>query len=310
MLSIVWPCPAKESAVNNAAAMPAQGFRVLEFQKKIGKLSIIHPGEDLGAKKIKTTPFGFAEGAVRVKGGTQLQLEGNQELVENPALLSALPPDAFACMRLHGLEADDRTAEALSRFTGLRRLELSETEITDAGVARLAPLKHLEGLFLSACRMKGKTLGKLQPMPKLRWLQISKNEIDPATLKALAGFPSLTVLRLDQTRIQNKDLVHLSGLKNLNYLYLGGNHLVSSRGLPYLMALKKLESIDLEDTAVDAAGLVQLKKMPFLKRIYLPDRLTQSDVAYLEKSVPGKLWVLPAFTIDRKDAETIFAPLH
>ncbi|HSG95396.1 MAG TPA: c-type cytochrome domain-containing protein, partial [Afifellaceae bacterium] len=80
--------------------------------------------------------------------------------------------------------ADDAAAR-LARFTSLRRLNLSQTAVTDAFLENLAGLANLESLNLYGTQVTPAVLASLQRLPALNTLYIGETAIDAAQAVAV-----------------------------------------------------------------------------------------------------------------------------
>jgi Leucine-rich repeat (LRR) protein len=102
-------------------------------------------------------------------------------------------------IRLDHTPVHDADLDQLDGLEGnLRRINLSRTDITDAGLARIAA------------------------MPKLIQLRLASNQITDAGLQHLNQLKDLRHLHLIDTPITDAGLDHLHSLKSLESLYLDG----------------------------------------------------------------------------------------
>jgi len=99
----------------------------------------------------------------------------------------------------------------------LASLYISRTDITDAGLKALLPLKNLEDLNLTETRVDGTGLPALRSLP-IRSFRLSRTPLDPGTLGSLADFPHLRALDISGTRLTDDDLPVLDSLSHLVYL--------------------------------------------------------------------------------------------
>src|SRR5713226_1401568 len=113
-------------------------------------------------------------------------------------------------------------------------LDLSGTQVTDAGLKDLAGLKSLQMLNLYYA-----------------------SRITDAGLKELAGLKNLQTLYLGFTKVTDAGLKELAGLKSLQSLYLGDTK-VTDTGLKELAELKSLQLLKLSFAQVTDAGLKDL----------------------------------------------------
>ncbi len=151
----------------------------------------------------------------------------------------------------------------LKSLTKLSDLDLSYTDVTDAGLA------HLKGLT------------------KLTALDLSGTQVSSAGLKHLEGLSNLTAIDLGGTRVTDAGLVHLKGLTNLTKLQLAQTR-VSDAGLVHLRGLTNLSELVLRFTPVTVAGLVYLKGMTRLSVLDLyATYVTDDDVKELQQALPS-----------------------
>jgi len=157
------------------------------------------------------------------------------------------------------LDANDEF-EAIANLTGLEKLHfslhfLTNINVQDKGLARLAKLTHLKELRLAQTKVKGRTLA---PFVELRYLDVSYTPFDDEGLAGLSGMTQLSKLYLRDTFVTDEGLKHISGLRNLTELDLYGAR-VSDAGLVYLKNLTALRKLNLLGAAVSDDGLDQLR---------------------------------------------------
>ncbi|MCL2648222.1 MAG: M48 family metalloprotease [Phycisphaerales bacterium] len=140
----------------------------------------------------------------------------------------------------HNGKTTDEDFELFERFGELRELDVNgnrqggeRSKITDAGLAHLKGLGHLERLVLS------------------------HTEITDEGLAQAAEWKKLRDLILDDAPITDAGLVHLERLTELRKLNLRQTK-ISDAGLSHLKRLLKLDLVDVSDTGVTAAGVKEL----------------------------------------------------
>ena len=108
----------------------------------------------------------------------------------------------------------DVSAKAASDLTPLAKLvpdalqgiNLSETSVTDAGLANVGNLSGLLGLDLTATRISNDGLAHLTGLTKLRGLTLAQTGIGDAGLRYLEGLEALEWLELSETRVTDAGL--------------------------------------------------------------------------------------------------------
>jgi hypothetical protein len=139
---------------------------------------------------------------------------------------------------LSAKKVDDEALAALVQthaLGSLRKLDLSKTQVTGVGLARLKGLKDLE------------------------MVDLGNSKINDADLEPLTSLPNLKDLGLDSTGITSAGLEFLKAVPNLETLDIS-NTAVDDAGLDSLKSLKHLTILKLSETKVTDAGIEGLKK--------------------------------------------------
>ena len=148
-------------------------------------------------------------------------------------------------------------------FPLLRKLTLSDTNITYAGLKHLRGLTNLKELYFyhknALTIPEAEQLGQLH---QLEELDLSYMQLTDAELQYLGGLTDLRSLDLFNVQgITDVGLTHLKGMTRLKSLNLLQSHAITDVGLKYIEGLTELESLDLMDTRVTDAGLIHLKNL-------------------------------------------------
>src|SRR5260370_17004961 len=89
---------------------------------------------------------------------------------------------------------------------------LTNNNVQDKGLARLAKLTHLKELRLAQTKVNGRTL---TPFVELRYLDVSYTPFDNSGMASLSGMTQLSKLYLRDTFVDDEGLKHITALKNL-----------------------------------------------------------------------------------------------
>ncbi len=137
----------------------------------------------------------------------------------------------------------DNALLVLQNTVGLRKLNLDNSPVTDAGLASLGP------------------------MPELRDLSLTRTLItDDAIVMIARQFPSLVSLRLDRTAITDKGLSGLKSLTSLQQLSLFRTR-TSDVGCAELANIASLKSLSVDQTLITDAALQTLVTLPQLEAL-------------------------------------------
>jgi len=117
---------------------------------------------------------------------------------------------------------------------------------------------------------------------------------DLAILSKLPHLQSLNLrgINVFKGTLSNDGLRHLSGLTQLRSLNLSANRLLNSLSLFHIRNLKRLEWLNLTGTRIGNEGLIHLRELPRLKRLWLPSQ------TWRRGDQGEQIWVPGGVTID------------
>ena len=144
----------------------------------------------------------------------------------------------------------------------------SNPAVTDAGLANLAGLSHLEYLGLRGTPTRDDWLANLTGLSRLSTLYLGDTPITDAGLAYLADLPRLQNLGLAETAVGDAGLRHVAKMNGLTILGLWGTK-VTGRGLEHLVTLDNLRILDLMHTEVGDDDLRPLQNLPELRMLVL-----------------------------------------
>ncbi|MCX5644776.1 MAG: M48 family metalloprotease [Phycisphaerae bacterium] len=188
--------------------------------------------------------------------------------------------------KVPGLKLDaatDSDVRHLAGLTDLRWLDLSGTQVGDAGLADLKGLKALEFLYLDDTQVTDLGLERLKGLTTLRRLDLSSTKTTDAGLENLKGLTGLRILWLDGTQITDAGLESLKDLTALEDLMLSSPQ-ITDAGLAHLQHLTRLKTLSLGSKArITDAGLVHLKGLTRLETLDFSNmKITDAGLAHLE----------------------------
>ncbi len=154
-------------------------------------------------------------------------------------LRKLLGTDFFSSVIRVGFFSDEVMAD-------MRMLHVS-TQLTDAGLARIAGLTQLQGLSLNS------------------------TQITDAGLAQIAGLPQLQALYLYNAQITDAGLLHIARLNRLRWLYLGTSQ-ITDAGLKHLAGLNQLQALYFTSTNITDEGVAKLQPaLPNCKIVRVPN---------------------------------------
>jgi hypothetical protein len=201
--------------------------------------------------------------------------------------LAKINPD-LEILRINAPLVSDETIKLLTRFKGLKELNLAQTSITSDSLKIIGQLNDLEELVISDTFISDRNLEELASLPKLERLEIDNALITDKGLETISHIPyiySLSIANKDRRWITDEGILHLSRMDKLRCLDASGSSL-SHQGLRALASCESLYYLILND-----AGLCDkdLEALPPDK--FAPLYLAQNDIT--DAGVPGIIRAMP-----------------
>ncbi len=148
-------------------------------------------------------------------------------------------PELLEAQRLHlsGSDIDDDDLVDLAKFQSLKSLDLSNTQVTDAGITELLKARSSE------------TSNKL--WPQLESLNLRATRTKKAWIKFASQLPNLSSLDLSATDVTDEDLAYIAPgfFSSLQEINLAETE-ISHNGLRNLTRRTALYFIDIQDTSI------------------------------------------------------------
>jgi len=279
---------------------------ILHFPKdrSVGHLLLFNTRHDVAPLKV----FCAARGDVEVPPKTNLGLKLSYAAIQDMTFLKNLDPSCLMLLDASRLDIDDDRAFNVHYLTGLRTLNLNNTEIGDKGLQYVSNLKQLIRLDLGDTGVTGRGLVHLYGL-QLEDLSLMHDRVGDDELASLEGMQHLRVLRLIGSGIGDKAMVHLAKMRGLFMLRLSSNRGITDAGISHLLPLVNLDSLDLSETSVTPACAKYLKALPKLKSLSISfHKYSPTEIAAFKASLPH-VAVVDRMPVTHETTE-LFAPLH
>ncbi len=290
----------------------ADSYRVLEFPNdtSYGKIIMLGKGWDLFDKRNKGKLLADARGSVKAPKGEPLMFVASFAFVQHPEVLDKLPADAFECMIVESLPAEDKIVRPISRMTGLRRLDLKEGEFSDKAFAQVRSLVNLETLYVRECFVTGESVTQIGTLKKLKLLSLSILNLNwPLLAQSGPAFPNLNYLYIQKTNLTDDGLKWVLKMPHLHKLDVDDNG-ITDAALPYIKQLKELKEISLKRTKFSTRGLMELKALTQLQDIYFSKKqLSPADIKQLAAVLKHTQLHMPPSEVN-SETINLWAPLH
>lgn len=203
---------------------------------------------------------GAAKGGVSVPAGEEVRLSVSPDFGD--ADLDALldwPPGTLQSLDLGQSQVTDAGLEKVARLDGLNDLSLLGLPVGDAGVAHLKRLPTLKYLNLGRTRVTDASLPVIAAMPVLESLNVQSTGFTEALVPVLAGREGLRVLLLDSGQVSDGSIPAIAGLKRLEWLAIGGPELTDA-SVEHLVQMAQLTSLQLTPSGITDEGIRRLRR--------------------------------------------------
>jgi hypothetical protein len=296
------------------SAEPAPGAMTREIifpQTDIGKLFFL--GKDKKRTKDwfdvgEFTLIGPAKGKVKVPADVPLSLKLGYAATEKPSLVGGIPHDALTFIDGNRMPVEDPVCEYLAKLESLEKVDFAATELSDAGVKKLAKLPRLKVLHLESTNVHGEFVEEFaRCKSSLRSLRFGNDSTTPAAWKMLANLKDLKRLDMYHCRLKDEALQYIGQMTALEQLRIPDNSKITDAGIQHLKNLKHLHYLSVEETHVTATGLCELKGLP-ITEMQISSSIDSKGEKKLRATFPNaKISVRQT----KDDAETrfLFSPL-
>lgn len=304
--------PATRTSVTNSKSSQSNQSQdsqisVMDFPSKpIGKLYALSKTWKPERKRNDEKFLAVAKGRVTAPSDTPLSLKLDYSLTADPQSL-VVPPSNIVQISGDGIEFEDNICEPISKVPSVIRVDLSSSEVTDAGVEQLCKMKQLRSLALAKSMIKGSCLRAMSACD-LVYFDISQNAIDQQYYKYFANFAHVVKARVNNDALTDESLKFIGSMKSLRDLELRGNLKITNDGLRYLFPLKTLQFLTIRDSKIGVSGVELILTNMKLKLFTVDDKILDNPAgkrllakyaqvlnAYPEKGAP--------------DVDTLYAPL-
>jgi Leucine-rich repeat (LRR) protein len=223
-----------------------------------------------------------------------LLFASNQYAILHPTLFNEVSAAGIDAVKFSFMSMDenedgvcDKALPYASHYSDASRLDISESDASDAGIDSIKAMPKLRWLLAYSSSVRGSCLKKLDRFPKLNEIDLSNcAPFHQDDLKYLVKLHDLSKLELASSIISKEGVAQIAACKGLTYLNLSKNKAIDDSCLPLLLSLKNLDELQLRETSVTARGLLAFTDLK-LTLIHLSTvRFSESDRKLLQKRFP------------------------
>lgn len=195
-------------------------------------------------------------------GVKQLKLDNTETTDADVKRICEENPDLVE-LTLGGTKVTDDSLVHLTQLKKLKKLRLSRTAVSDAGMNALAKCESLEDIDLSQTKIGDFGLWELRALPRLKRLNlyltfVSDTGLDSFGERDNRSAKKIVWLNLDKCPITDKGIPKLASLTNLEWTHLGGTG-ITDVGLEELTKFKQLKDVSVTKTETTLQGVEKLR---------------------------------------------------
>lgn len=204
----------------------------------------------------------------RTDGHKEPEAKPLTQRVHDETLKLLAGQDALRRLELSGTAVTSAGLVHLKDLTGLQFLNVCLTAVGDDGFEHLAKLTNMRRMTICASKITGSGFQHLKGMTQLQSINLHSAPVSDAGLEAISKLTSLQRLEIVHTNVTDAGLKQLAALKNLRQLHIHGKETTES-GLPFVGELKELYELDIYDRPASNQTLALVKQLPKLRMLRL-----------------------------------------
>ena len=158
----------------------------------------------------------------------------------------------------------------LQKLTKMERFNVCLTAVSDDGFEHLAGMTKMKRMTICASKITGSGFQHLQGMKQIESINLHSAPASDAGLAAIGKLTTLRRLEIVHTHVTDAGLAHLATLTNLRQLHIHGPT-TTETALPFVGQLKELYQLDVYDRPASNQTLEQIAKLPKLRFLMLPN---------------------------------------
>ncbi len=211
----------------------------------------------------------MARGPRDVPFDANIKITVSGDATQYPAILKRFQHGDLKHFESKSIEGNNAMVKNISQVTSIHKLELAGNELDDGCLAYMSRLTKLDTLDIADTKITGAGMAKAPLAQRLTSLNFNSNDKVSPLLDAMRHSKNIERLYLDRTFVNAHDIESLSTMPKLETLTLSNNKL-HDRDLAPLVKLKHLRCLDLRrNYEITSASTEFFMKMPHLTRLYL-----------------------------------------
>jgi sugar lactone lactonase YvrE len=204
----------------------------------------------------------------RTDGHKEPEAKPPSQRVNDETLRLLVAQEDLRRLELSGTAVTSAGLVHLKGLTGLQFLNVCLTAVDDSGFENLAPLVKMRRMTVCSSKITGRGFRNLGGMKQLESINLHSSPASDTGLEAIGRLTSLRRLEIVHTHVTDAGLAHLAGLVNLRQLHIHGPQ-TTETALPFIGQLRELYELDIYDRPASNETLSQVGHLPKLRFLRL-----------------------------------------
>ncbi len=182
---------------------------------------------------------------------------------------------------------DDRAIDALVKLRSVGFLNLSQTQITNEQLQRLAAIPRTRHLQVQSTLIGDAGVKHLPRFKGLKGLSLTRTLVSDEGLEAVGQLTDLEYFELESPNVEGSGVAHIANLTKLNELQFSGPS-VTNEWIRHVAVLPSLEWVELHSTRVDDGAIPFMSGWKNVQKLYLnKNRFTTEALHGLWQTLPN-----------------------
>ncbi|MBS1993572.1 MAG: serine/threonine protein kinase [Cyanobacteria bacterium SZAS LIN-3] len=291
------PPPAIPTATSPTPAVGAgtaskEPYSQIKIDARGQKLRVFHFPDDVSLGRMVDMD---AEGAsaVRAQGVVTFGADKHLKLVasipcsRSPSYFRRFRPDDLCEIDITKNESvTSETINYMDHLTGLTGLSIFETDINDECAATLDLFPHLRFIDISGTEMTGEGLARMKNLKNIAGLRANDITKVDALIEALKKTGTIVFLHIDGAQLTKEDFKKMVSFKNMQTLSVSDTK-VDLETLEILSKCPKLNELIVDGNGLKPDSLAYFQKFPHLTVLRINcDNWTQGQIEAFKRGLP------------------------
>lgn len=204
----------------------------------------------------------------RTDGHKEPEAKPLTQRVHDDTLKLLAGQDVLRRLEVSGTAVTSAGLVHLKDLTSIQFLNVCLTAVGDDGFEHLAKLTKMRRMTVCASKITGSGFAHLSGMKQIESINLHSSPASDAGLEVIGKLTSLRRLEIVHTNVTDAGLKHIAALTNLRQLHIHGKETTES-GLPFIGQLKELYELDIYDRPACNQTLAQIPQLPKLRMLRL-----------------------------------------